>query len=92
MSKKTDKQHHGVLLLDEVQLRKGLYVNTRNLTYTGLEDMGGEVVSSDHDYKVLYNRGSDSKKADHGLVLMFQSLAEKFTANCWFCLIWSSFW
>lgn len=67
MSKKTDKQRHGVLLLDEVQLRKGVYVNTRNLTYTGLEDMGGEVVSS------------DNKKADHGLVLMFQSLAEKFS-------------
>lgn len=67
MSKKTDKQRHGVLLLDEVQLRKGVYVNTRNLTYTGLEDMGGEVVSS------------DNKKTDHGLVLMFQSLVEKFS-------------
>lgn len=66
MSLKTEKQRHGILLFDEVQLRKGLYVNTSNLTYSGLEDMGGEITNSE-------------KKADHGLVLMFQSLADKFS-------------
>ncbi|KAF0739137.1 THAP-type domain-containing protein [Aphis craccivora] len=42
---KIEKQRHGILLFDEVQLRKGLYVNTRNLMYYGLEDMGGTVLA-----------------------------------------------
>jgi len=66
MSTKNPNQRHGVLLFDEIQLRKGLYVNTRDLTYSGLEDMGEEV-------EVCGN------KADHGLVYFFQSLADKFS-------------
>jgi len=66
MSKKPEKYRHGMSLFDEVQLRKGIYVNTRNLSYSGLEDLGDEIKNSD-------------KKADHGLVLMFQSLTQKFS-------------
>lgn len=66
MSKKHQNQRHGVLLFDEIQLRKGLYVNTRDLTYSGLEDMGGEAEVSEN-------------KADHGLVFFFQALADKFS-------------
>lgn len=66
MSKKSQKHRHGMLLFDEVQLRKGLYVNTKNLSYSGLEDLGDDFINSD-------------KKADHGLVLMFQSLTQKFS-------------
>lgn len=66
MSKKPEKHRHGILLFDEVQLRKVIYVNTRNLSYSGLEDLGDDIINSD-------------KKADHGLVLMFQSLTQKFS-------------
>lgn len=59
MSHKSLEQRHGVLLFDEIKLRKGLYVNTRDLTYSGLEDMGGETDVSEN-------------KADHGLVFFFK--------------------
>lgn len=65
MSTKHPNQRHGVLLFDEIPLRKGLYVNTQDLTYSGLEDMGEEVEVS-------------GNKADHRLVF-FQSLADKFS-------------
>lgn len=60
MSHKSLEQRHGVLLFDEIQLRKGLYVNTQDLTYSGLEDMGGETDVSEN-------------KADHGLVFFSRS-------------------
>lgn len=66
MSKKPKKYRHGMLLFDGVQMRKGIYVTTRNLSYSGLEDLDDEIKNSD-------------KKADHGLVLMFQSLKQKFS-------------
>lgn len=53
-------------VVGKIQLRKGLYVNTRDLTYSGLVDMGEEVEVSGHN-------------ADHGLVFFFQSLADKFS-------------
>ncbi|XP_029343250.1 uncharacterized protein LOC107885004 [Acyrthosiphon pisum] len=66
MFRKPQNQRHGVLLFDEIQLRKGLYVNTRDLSYSGLEDMGGEADVSEN-------------KADHGLVLFYQGLADNFS-------------
>ncbi|KAL4091679.1 hypothetical protein QTP88_026332 [Uroleucon formosanum] len=63
---KPHNQRHGVLLFDEILLRKGLYVNTRDLSYSGLEDMGGEADVSE-------------KKADHGLVFFCQGLADNFS-------------
>lgn len=66
---KSPLQRHGVLLLDEINLRKSVAVCSKNLTYVGLTDLG--------------NDGSQSSdiqdQATHGLVLMFQSLAHSYT-------------
>jgi len=51
------------LVLDEIFLRESLSVNTKNLTYLGLEDLG-----DDFDNK--------AELANHALVLMIQSLSE----------------
>lgn len=48
-------------------LRESLSVNSRSLTYIGLEDFG-------EDNKEL--KKFNNLKANHGLVLMWQSLAE----------------
>jgi hypothetical protein len=58
----------GILLFDEISLRESLSVNTRELTYIGLEDFGEEIES----------KKDSNKKTNHGLVLMWQSLAESF--------------
>lgn len=68
-SSKTPLQRHGVLLLDEINLRKSVAVCSRNLTYVGLTDMGDDGKQS-----------TDIKdQATHGLVLMFQPLADTYT-------------
>ena len=67
MQNKTSHQKKGILLVDEVFLRSSISVNSRTLTYTGLEDFGGEIP----------NR--EGVKADHGLVFMWGSLADNFT-------------
>lgn len=61
---KSEYEKKVILVLDEIFLRESLGVNTRDLTYHGLEDFGDEF-----DVR-------KSKKANHGLVLMIQSLAE----------------
>lgn len=68
-SVKTEYQKKGILVLGEILLRSSIAVNSRTLTYSGLEDFGDEVKE---DCK-------EANKADHGLVLMWQSLAENFT-------------
>jgi len=49
-------------------LRESLSVNSRTPSYIGLENFGNEVE----------NKISSNKKANHGLVFMWQSLADKF--------------
>lgn len=68
-SMKEENQKKGILVLDEIFLRSSIAVNSRTLTYSGLEDFGDEIKTN----------SKDSEKADHGLVLMWQSLAECFT-------------
>ncbi|XP_029347311.1 uncharacterized protein LOC115034437 [Acyrthosiphon pisum] len=68
-SGKTEYQKKGIIVLDEIFLRTSIAVNSRTLTYSGLEDFG-----DDEDIKT-----KSTDKADHGLVLMWQSLAENFT-------------
>lgn len=68
-SVKTEYQKKGILVLDEIFLRSSIAVNSRTLTYSGLEDFGDEVKED----------CEEANKADHGLVLMLQSLAENFT-------------
>jgi len=66
---KSQQQKKGVLLLDEIFLRTSLDVKTRTLTYSGLEDFGGDIES----------KIGSSELADHALVFMFQSLADNVT-------------
>jgi len=68
-STKNQFERKGVLLLDEMFLRESISVNSRTLTYAGLEDMGDETQSGQNS----------NKKANHGLVLMWQSLCENMT-------------
>lgn len=66
---KTPFQRHGVLMLDEINLRKSVAVCFKNLTYVGLTDFGDDGPQS--------NNIED--QATHGLVLMFQPLADSYT-------------
>ncbi|XP_050060677.1 uncharacterized protein LOC126551448 isoform X2 [Aphis gossypii] len=64
---KSEQQKQGVIVLDEIFLRENICVNSRTLTYMGLEDFGEEL-----------NNTNSSQKANHALVLMWQSLADNF--------------
>jgi len=61
---KTEYQKKVILVFDEMFLRESISVNTRTLTYSGLEDFGDGFETR------------SSEKANHGLVLMMQSLAD----------------
>ncbi|XP_026819390.1 uncharacterized protein LOC113558072 [Rhopalosiphum maidis] len=65
----TNTKKKGILVLVEIFLRRNIAVNSRTLTYSGLEDFVNEIKKN----------CKDTDKADHGLVLMWQSLAEHFT-------------
>lgn len=64
----SSEQLHGILVFDEIFLRESLSVNTSNLTYIGLEDLGNGVVNDKLE-----------KKADHGLVFLFRSLSSNYS-------------
>lgn len=63
-SAKTEHQKKVILVFDEIFLRESIHVNTRTLTYYGLEDFGKDFEKRTHE------------KANHALVLMMQSLAD----------------
>jgi len=63
---KSEQEKLGVLVLDEVFLRESVSVNSRTLSYIGLEDYGGEIITDN----------SQKEKANHALVYMWQSLAD----------------
>lgn len=65
-STKSEYQKKGIILLDEMFFRESLSVNSQSLTYIGLEDFGNEELV----------RKKSNLKANHGLVFMWQSLAE----------------
>ena len=83
---KTDLQKHGVLLVDEIGVRKSLNVKSGTLTYQGLVDLGDEQLNEDcrleHNlFDKPHKKKTDKPKtpememfADHGLVIMFQPL------------------
>jgi hypothetical protein len=56
----------GILLLDEINLRESITVNSRTLTYTGLEDYGEEIES----------KQKSNLKANNALVFMWQIFGE----------------
>lgn len=65
-SSKNKFQRKGIVLLDEISLRESICVNSRTLTYIGLEDCGGEIDSK---------QGSNLK-ANNALIFKWQSLGE----------------
>jgi len=50
------EQRHGMLIYDEIMLRESIDVDSKTLTYTGIEDFGQE---------------TSGLKANHGLVIMY---------------------
>jgi len=63
---KLKQEKQGVLVLDEAILQESLSVNSLTLSYIGLGDYGGEIVTNN----------SQKEKANHALVYMWQSLAD----------------
>lgn len=69
MQHKKPIQRHGLLVLDEINLRRSVTVSSKNLCYSGLMDFGDDgPKTSDID-----------DQATHGLVFLFQPLADTFT-------------
>ncbi|XP_051159622.1 uncharacterized protein LOC127285741 [Leptopilina boulardi] len=66
---KDPMKRHGILILDEIHLRKSISVSSKDLTYSGLTDFGENNKKGENLDAV----------ATHGLVLMFQSLTEKYS-------------
>lgn len=66
MSMKDAYQRHGILVFDEVQVRKELSVNSKTMTYTGFANFGEAVKAPD-------------ELADHGLVFTFQSFGDSYS-------------
>lgn len=60
------EQRHGMLIYDEIMLRESIDVDSKTLTYTGIEDFGQDFETS-------------GLKANHGLVIMYQSLYANFS-------------
>jgi len=58
----SSREKHGVLLFDEISLRKSLQVNLSNLSCIGLKDYGD-------------NLTCHKEFADHALVFMWKSLS-----------------
>ncbi|XP_063986279.1 uncharacterized protein LOC135167229 isoform X2 [Diachasmimorpha longicaudata] len=67
--KKSEMQRHGLLLLDEMATRESITVDTKSLTYRGLQDFGEDGLRS----------SKFTEKANHGLVILFQPLADTYT-------------
>lgn len=65
---KPENEKQCILVFDEISLRESISVNTRTLTYSGLEDFGSGFEASSNE---------KPQKANHALVLMLQSLTQK---------------
>ena len=61
-------KRHGVIAIDEINVRKSISVDSKTLTYSGLTD-----------FRDSGPRSSDiNDQATHGLVIMFQCLTENY--------------
>lgn len=65
---KTEQQKHGVLMFDEISVRKSLKTDPKTLRYRGVVDFGDDDISSTKNEAL----------ADHGLVFGFSSLSENY--------------
>lgn len=68
LATKNDFQRHGILVFDEMQVRKEVRVHSKTMTYSGYSDFGDIEGSTTNEL------------ADHGLVLLFVRL-ETITLN-----------
>ena len=67
-AKKSGKELHVVLLLDEMSTRKNLLLDQKTMTMKGVADLGDNVP-----------KDINTQMADHALVLMFQPLYEDYS-------------
>jgi len=68
MNSKTDQQKYGVLVFDEMSVRKSLKTDPKTLRYQGVVDFGEDDISSTNNEAL----------ADHALVFDFSSLCESY--------------
>lgn len=66
LASKDNFQKHGILIFDEIHVRKEMRVNVATMSYTGHADFGGEVEVSE-------------QLADHGLVFTFRPFGENYS-------------
>ena len=67
-AEKSVLQLHGIILLDEMSTRRNLLLDTKTVSYKGLEDYGDNQL-----------KDADQEMADHGLVIMFQPLYDNYS-------------
>ena len=63
-------KRNGIIVADEINLRRAVAVSSRNLTYQGISDLG--------DNRTVTDIKADNL-ATHGLVIMYQSLVENYS-------------
>lgn len=74
LTTKTEEQKHGVLIFDEIAVRKALKTDLKTMRYQGVVNFGEQNAESTHPDEL----------ADHALVFSFSSLGENYfqTIGC----------
>ncbi|KAL5239019.1 hypothetical protein ACI65C_006429 [Semiaphis heraclei] len=75
LESKNVMQKHGLIVFDEISVRENLAVKSRTLSYSGLVDFGKE----DEVCSELPKATTLDDLANHGLVLLFQPLADNYS-------------
>jgi len=75
LESKNVMQRHGLIVFDEISVRENLAVKSRTLTYAALVDFGKE----DEFCSELPKGTTIDDLANHGLVLLFQPLADNYS-------------
>lgn len=70
LSTKAECQRHGILVFDEMAVRKSLKVNVKTMELHGVVDFGGDCEEMDEKDEI--------EIADHALVFMFCPLSDKY--------------
>ena len=84
---------NGVLSFDEMQVRKALDVNVKDMTFNCLVDFGKNILNEQSLPASTPKKGSNENQkltdnlADHALVFMFSSLTQRFSQpiGMWLC-------
>lgn len=66
MATKDEFQRHGILVFDEMVVRKEIRVHSKSMTYVGFSDFGDAATASDN-------------LADHGLVFTFRAFGDNYS-------------